>query len=808
MLKINELNRLYLGIQGENETRTLTVDVSAWIALYPNGSVTVWHKRNGESEPTATGAEYHSDDCTVTWSPTSTDTYVYGEGEAEFRLIENDVIKKTRKVITGVSEAVTLAGTTLGSDWASYINAVDSLRAGAVVAQEAAEDAQEAAEEAQEAAEDAQEAAEGAQAAAETAQGKAEDAQEAAEAAAARAEHASKVMVPAGGTEGQRLAKKSGTDFDMEWKTDPYYTKPAGGIPASDMAEGVIPDPEDLIDDTAGEGDTDKTWSADKLNSDVLSAINDLDEAIGFTSTASEYTVTTEEYHISSSDWTNQGCTNWGDFSDGTNPQRLTSVIFFHSNVLSVSASSGYEFAVYAWLEGTAKGRYCTDGTFKTSGGTIKYSTEFDFSDYVGYKFRIMGRKTNSSDISTAEGVNFTFTRTAYTGSDDEKIANLVSKGGVVELPRDSVLTINEPIEIDISKVKVFDGNNSTIIVCGDFEAIKLTGTLNTSANPNNITDKILKEEANTIVKNIRVTAPNGFIGTGIRLSKCFKTTIENVMLYKMKNGIVIEGYNRDLVIALNNIYAMQDYGIWFKPSCNLHQANFNGNIISYCTYCVYYDSPNAIANNQWTGNDIETSSYPINPTSGIIAFNAVQGRNNDDYQFSEIEILGNTIQGHGKGHCIEFVGSNGYPISEVSIIGNHISNFNYVGVKLHNIKNFSCSGNTCKNDNGRFYDIGNAIGLTITGETVRDAALFNADSSSSIESVAITGNMAKVSSGQIEAVKILGEASRVMIANNVCDSASTFDVEPSSTTKVAVINNISSAFTLGQDVVASGNIT
>lgn len=273
MLKINELNRLYLGIQGENETRTLTVDVSAWIALYPNGSVTVWHKRNGESEPTATGAEYHSDDCTVTWSPTSTDTYVYGEGEAEFRLIENDVIKKTRKVITGVSEAVTLAGTTLGSDWASYINAVDSLRAGAVVAQEAAEDAQEAAEEAQEAAEDAQEAAEGAQAAAETAQGKAEDAQEAAEAAAARAEHASKVMVPAGGTEGQRLAKKSGTDFDMEWKTDPYYTKPAGGIPASDMAEGVIPDPEDLIDDTAGEGDTDKTWSADKLNSDVLRAI-------------------------------------------------------------------------------------------------------------------------------------------------------------------------------------------------------------------------------------------------------------------------------------------------------------------------------------------------------------------------------------------------------------------------------------------------------------------------------------------------------------------------------------------------------
>lgn len=279
MLKINELARLYLGIQGENGARSITVDVSAWINLYPNGSVTVWHTRCGDSTPSPTGAVYDSEEQTVTWDITSVDTFVAGIGEAEFRLIENEVIKKNTKVMTGVSPSVTQSGTTLGSDWQSYINAVDSLRAGAVVAQEAAEDAQEAAEDAKEAAEDAQEAAEDAQTAAETAQGKAEDAQTAAEAAAARAEHASKVMVPAGGTEGQRLAKKSGTDFDMEWKTDPYYTKPAGGIPASDMAEGAIPDPTSIIDDTAGDGDTNKVWSADK-SADLMSAFNDSQKAI------------------------------------------------------------------------------------------------------------------------------------------------------------------------------------------------------------------------------------------------------------------------------------------------------------------------------------------------------------------------------------------------------------------------------------------------------------------------------------------------------------------------------------------------
>ena len=125
---------------------------------------------------------------------------------------------------------------------------------------------------------------------------------------------------PTGGTTGQVLAKKSNDDYDTEWvdqgaggvsdyddlenrpqiggvtltgdkslhdlgaaaesdipDVSGFYTKPAGGIPASDIADGVIPDPEDLIDDTAGEGDTDKTWSADKLTSDVLSALNVLE---------------------------------------------------------------------------------------------------------------------------------------------------------------------------------------------------------------------------------------------------------------------------------------------------------------------------------------------------------------------------------------------------------------------------------------------------------------------------------------------------------------------------------------------------
>ena len=172
MLNINDVSRIYLGIQGENGARPIIIDVRPWLVAHPQGSFSIWHKRNGDANPSPTGAIFDDEEGTVTWTPTSTDTYVSGEGEAEIRMTENSVIKKTKKVITGVSPAVTLAGTTLGSDWASYINAVDGLRAAAVAAKEDAEDAQEAAEDAQEAAETAQEAAEDAQEAAEEARDK------------------------------------------------------------------------------------------------------------------------------------------------------------------------------------------------------------------------------------------------------------------------------------------------------------------------------------------------------------------------------------------------------------------------------------------------------------------------------------------------------------------------------------------------------------------------------------------------------------------------------------------------------------
>lgn len=112
---------------------------------------------------------------------------------------------------------------------------------------------------------------------------------------------------PSGGSTNQVLAKNSAADYDFKWVnqsgggggTSDYddldnkpsingvtlsgnkslsdlsipsqedvnakYTKPQGGIPASDIDPSAIPSPTSIIDDNAGEGDTNKVLSADKV---------------------------------------------------------------------------------------------------------------------------------------------------------------------------------------------------------------------------------------------------------------------------------------------------------------------------------------------------------------------------------------------------------------------------------------------------------------------------------------------------------------------------------------------------------------
>lgn len=157
MLEINKIQRIDLGIKGENKARTIQIDMNAWYTGHPNASFSILHKRNGDETKSVTGATFDRETGILSWTPTSNDTYYAGSGVAEIRMTESDIRKKSIDVVTDVHPSMMNgSGETIPSDWDGYLNAVEAEKAAAVAARVGAEAAQDAAEDAQDAAEEAQ----------------------------------------------------------------------------------------------------------------------------------------------------------------------------------------------------------------------------------------------------------------------------------------------------------------------------------------------------------------------------------------------------------------------------------------------------------------------------------------------------------------------------------------------------------------------------------------------------------------------------------------------------------------------------
>lgn len=164
MLQINTLTRLDLGIKGENNARDLYIDMNAWYTEFPNGTVSVWHKRNGDqTKYAAGGVSFNRESGILKWTPGTYDTFYDGKGIAEIRLTENGVTKKSKDICTEVAPSMMLgSGDTLEAGWQSLINAIEEMKNVAQTAAGAATGNKEAAARSATAAEEAKMAAEAA----------------------------------------------------------------------------------------------------------------------------------------------------------------------------------------------------------------------------------------------------------------------------------------------------------------------------------------------------------------------------------------------------------------------------------------------------------------------------------------------------------------------------------------------------------------------------------------------------------------------------------------------------------------------
>ena len=109
LFEIGKLTNLPLGWQNENKSRTLQIDVGAWLTDWPGAAINVLVRR--PEEDTFYPANTKVQDNLLTWTLTRGDLEIAGTGRAQFILTdENDVELRSRVVQTIIGES--LSGTT------------------------------------------------------------------------------------------------------------------------------------------------------------------------------------------------------------------------------------------------------------------------------------------------------------------------------------------------------------------------------------------------------------------------------------------------------------------------------------------------------------------------------------------------------------------------------------------------------------------------------------------------------------------------------------------------------------------------
>ena len=221
-----------IGFTGETNFRKIEIDMTAWMNETPDGVPSIIHVRPGEADSDAYVAvtTFDSETNVLTWTITAADIGTReGEGDIQIWLevAENDEITKRGKskhVKSIVSKAVNNPDQTAPTSQEAFIEQVTALKVAAVGAKEDAEDAK-------------------------------EDAEAAAAEAQAAVTHPPYI--------------DSTTLCWMVWNTT------TGEYTNTEIS--ATGDPTLIIDDEAGEGATDKTWSADKLDEELEDVKNEID---------------------------------------------------------------------------------------------------------------------------------------------------------------------------------------------------------------------------------------------------------------------------------------------------------------------------------------------------------------------------------------------------------------------------------------------------------------------------------------------------------------------------------------------------
>lgn len=149
-----------LGVQGENEAKTYTADVSDWLTAHPLGVIVLVLQAPDGSAPYM--GDTHTEDGVVYWTVTSFDTAIVGYGKGELRLVDSGAVLKSYTFRTYTKPSVLMCASVPPAPVPEWATELLDAASGLNIAVEAAQDAARSADTAEQAAGSASESAQAA----------------------------------------------------------------------------------------------------------------------------------------------------------------------------------------------------------------------------------------------------------------------------------------------------------------------------------------------------------------------------------------------------------------------------------------------------------------------------------------------------------------------------------------------------------------------------------------------------------------------------------------------------------------------
>lgn len=132
VVKIENLQYLQIGVQGETGTLNVQVDMTSWVEeledRYPNLCFHLLFKPYGETTALPMNTTYDADTHILTWEITLGATFAVGQGYTEIRALNHPttgLLKKSRIIPTMVESSVSgVEGGTVPSPYEDWVNQV------------------------------------------------------------------------------------------------------------------------------------------------------------------------------------------------------------------------------------------------------------------------------------------------------------------------------------------------------------------------------------------------------------------------------------------------------------------------------------------------------------------------------------------------------------------------------------------------------------------------------------------------------------------------------------------------------------